>query len=638
MAITDWFKRRSDRGFVSEHGNRSLNWDFGMSDSYSSFFAPDLDKQQLIKDSYKHVCDIRDIMNVSKSVKISLYADNDSYSTSDEVVISTKVFDDNSLKTNQKLDIFLGLSIHEFAHILYTNLTIDSRDDSNFVKQLANVIEDERIESKTTESYPGYANFLKETKYYFFDKNYIEDHIDDLMDVLQTVLYLIRYPGKVNEDIYLRHQKLFEQIHEVMSTLGESYKTSQEKARMIWNLIREYFKIPHDPPASKNSSSPKNNSKNNCSNSSNGEGENTEGQSDSNESNNESNNEIENSESSDEDLKSSGKVQPGDAPSENGTINPRSAGDLDNAAKYIARKIAHVSNSYTRERSKEIKTKWDAQEYAGDLIRENKSLILKRQEDDSDTYQNIKQLVGPHINALVNTFNKFFIEQEYRLTGLRRGKLDTNKLAEAFQNVETVYNQTFKRTTSSLDLCLLIDESGSMYGPKIEKAQTAAILLNEVCLRLPKCNLFVYGHTADLIKSGDTVINVYRDRWNKNKYALGSVEALDNNRDHEAILETYKLVRKQTNNPLLMFVVSDGYPAANGLPCLDSSLKLVKDTVNSIEAKGDTIVCQIAIESHIDSSKMFNHYVTFTDLESFPKELSNYVLKVLISKLNREDK
>ena len=61
--------------------------------------------------------------------------------------------------------------------------------------------------------------------------------------------------------------------------------------------------------------------------------------------------------------------------------------------------------------------------------------------------------------------------------------LDTNKLAEAYQAVETVYSNKFKRTTPGLDVCVLIDESGSMSGTNISSARKCAILLNEVFLR-----------------------------------------------------------------------------------------------------------------------------------------------------------
>ena len=43
-------------------------------------------------------------MEVPKSIKVSLFAQPSSYSTSKKVVISTDVFDDSALNNNQKLD------------------------------------------------------------------------------------------------------------------------------------------------------------------------------------------------------------------------------------------------------------------------------------------------------------------------------------------------------------------------------------------------------------------------------------------------------------------------------------------------------------------------------------------------------
>lgn len=663
MGVRDWFGRDKERNYVAGYSGRRLQWDFGMSNSYSSFFAPDLNKQKLIKDSFKHVCDVRDIMEIPKSVKINLYAEQDSYSTANEVVISTSVFDDKTLNNNQKLDIFLGLAIHEFSHILYTKLNERNTTyrGNSYSDQLANVIEDERIEGETIKKYPGYANFLKEVKYYYFDLKFKEEHVDDVIDVLQTVLYLVRYPGRVNEDIYNRHKPLFDRIREdVLFSLGESFQDSVRKANIIWDLICDYFHIPHDPPESNSSSNEGNeeskdsqsgqgNSEQNSSSSKNSS--NTGDSSSSNKDNSKSNSLDKSQEestgkekdkskenSSQETKKDSDREnKPGGGPSKTGKISAVSEEQLRRAGERVASKMRSIGAGYNGERCVEINSTWIAKEYAGDLIRERDDLIFSKQDNNETVYLKDKEQIGSYINPLVNAFNKFFIEQEYKLTGLRRGKLDTNKLVEAFQNVDTVYNQSFKRTTPGLDICLLIDESGSMYGSKIRKARMASILLNEVCLKLPKCNLYIYGHTADIIHCGDTMINVYRDSWNKNKYALGSVADHSNNRDHEAIKEVHKLVRKQTKNPLLMFVISDGYPSANGLGSVDNGIKQVKKVVNDIEARGDTIICQIAIEDDINSSKMFNHYITLTKLDTFPKDLSNYILKVLVSKLKRVD-
>ena len=57
---------------------------------------------------------------------------------------------------------------------------------NKFLFNLFNIIEDERIEYNTTQNYPGYANFIGQAKYYYFDLLYKKaEKQDDLMDVLQ---------------------------------------------------------------------------------------------------------------------------------------------------------------------------------------------------------------------------------------------------------------------------------------------------------------------------------------------------------------------------------------------------------------------------------------------------------------------
>jgi hypothetical protein len=96
------------------------------------------------------------------------------------------------------------------------------------------------------------------------------------------------------------------------------------------------------------------------------------------------------------------------------------------------------------------------------------------------------------------------------------------------------------------------------------------------------------------------------------------------------------MVRKQTSKPLLMFVISDGAPNAYGLGG-QPAVEEVKKVVNRIESNGDTLVCQIAIESHFRPQDMFNHYVVMTNMNTFPSDLSGYVMNTLISKLKRVD-
>lgn len=647
MSFTDWFGRKGKNYTSTYKGSTRLGWDTKVSGSYSSFFAPDLNKRKLLRDSYRHACDIRDIMDIPRNIRIQLNVDMETSCTNGStVIVSTKVYDDDKIDNNVKLDVFLGTTIHEFSHILYTDMAeIRKNRPNKFLFNLFNIIEDERIEYNTTQNYPGYANFIGQAKYYYFDLLYKKaEKQDDLMDVLQNILYIVRYPARVDTKVIYRHQVLFNEIKKVLCDFGNNSKEAYDKAEKIYKLLLDYFKFPPPPPEEQQ------------------EGDEEQEQSDSGEGQSDSGEGQEGSDGSSDPQNSKQSSQKQDSKDNEGSdknsktqSSPKSGSDegsagkkkqepikaytqeeIKQAAEKLAEQMRRLITSNTSLNSNEIKDEWNSKEIADECKQIKDDVFIVKQEDYERRYKADFDTVKQHINGLVNTFSKFFVEQEYRLTGMRRGVLDTNKLAEAYQAVETVYSNKFKRTTPGLDVCVLIDESGSMSGTNIASARKCAILLNEVFLRLKQCDFYVYGHTADNRHMGEVTINVYRDHWNRNRYALGKVESYSNNKDSVAIEETYKMVRKQTSKPLLMFVISDGAPNAYGLRG-QPAVEEVKKVVNRIESNGDTLVCQIAIESHFRPQDMFNHYVVMTDMNTFPSDLSGYVMNTLISKLKRVD-
>lgn len=640
MSFTDWFGRKGKNYTSTYKGSTRLGWDTKVSGSYSSFFAPDLNKRKLLRDSYRHACDIRDIMDIPRNIRIQLNVDTETSCTDgNTVIVSTKVYDDDKIDNNVKLDVFLGTTIHEFSHILYTDMAeIRKNRPNKFLFNLFNTIEDERIEYNTTQNYPGYANFIGQAKYYYFDLLYKKaEKQDDLMDVLQNILYIVRYPARVDTKVIYRHQVLFNEIKKVLCDFGNNSKEAYDKAEKIYKLLLDYFKFPPPPPEEQQ------------------EGDEEQEQSGSGEGQEESDRSSDPQNSKQSSQKQDSKDNKGSDKNSKTQSSPKSGSDegsagkkkqepikaytqeeIKQAAEKLAEQMRRLTTSNTSLNSKEIKSEWDSKEIADECKQIKDDVFIVKQEDSERRYKADFDTVKQHINGLVNTFSKFFVEQEYRLIGMRRGVLDTNKLAEAYQAVETVYSNKFKRTTPGLDVCVLIDESGSMSGTNISSARKCAILLNEVFLRLKQCDFYVYGHTADNRQTGEVTINVYRDHWNRNRYALGKVESYSNNKDSVAIEETYKMVRKQTAKPLLMFVISDGAPNAWGLRG-QPAVEEVKKVVNRIESNGDTLVCQIAIESHFRPQDMFNHYVVMTDMNTFPRDLSNYIMNTLISKLKRVD-
>ena len=122
---------------------------------------------------------------------------------------------------------------------------------------------------------------------------------------------------------------------------------------------------------------------------------------------------------------------------------------------------------------------------------------------------------------------------------------------------------------------------------------------------------------------GATEINIYREGKTSNQFSLGTAKARSENRDGTAIFEVASRVRKLTSNHILMFVVSDGYPAAYGYGG-SSAITDVRQNVEKVE-KMDSI-------DYIEhAGRMFKNFIDISgDVGNMAKNLSNTIKKLII--------
>lgn len=242
----------------------------------------------------------------------------------------------------------------------------------------------------------------------------------------------------------------------------------------------------------------------------------------------------------------------------------------------------------------------------------------------------IKKYIPTVKNLIKNTDKNY----KFNIYGCRSGLLDTTKLAEAYQGVPQVYVRQGQVVTNKTTVCILVDESGSMYDVKERLARDAVILLNEALGSLPGIDLYIYGHSADEVLMGSVDIKVYREGKKYNpKYALSEVRARSQNRDGDAILEVAKRVRKYTQDNVLMFVISDGEPCAGGY-WGRSARKDTKEKVKKAEKLGFNII-QITIDNVNKAEDMFDKYIDIKDsLSELPKKLSGIIKKSIVDDKN----
>ena len=256
---------------------------------------------------------------------------------------------------------------------------------------------------------------------------------------------------------------------------------------------------------------------------------------------------------------------------------------------------------------------------------------------NKDEYNLDKKLISryiPGIRKLIRGYDKNF---DFNIFGCRSGLLDTTKLAEAYQGIPQVYVRKGTVVTNKLAVVVLIDESGSMgwwdrdgQATRMDLARRGAILLNEALKNQPGIELFIYGHSGDILYSGSTEINIYREGNKSNPYALSEARARSENRDGVAIYEVAARVRKLTTSHILMFVLSDGCPAADGY-WGGEAIRHVRKKVTEVQQKMDADVIQISIEYIEQAARMFDTFIDISgDVANMSKNLSNTIKKLII--------
>lgn len=587
--MEDWLERDGDT-FVHIRRKGRLGWEKTLEaeDSYSSYLSDSLTQEELIKRAYSIAKDMIVVMDPPFKVYIRISNHGGHGATDGKYVyVSTKVFDEPELSVGEKFDTFLGLVIHEGCHLLYTDLSWLPKITFEAVKSLWNIIEDERVERLCGDLKPGLANFLEKTKYYVFDHAYLdtiagkEDELPPYEKLVTCFFKIIRYPRYLREEDVVEFAPYLKKIKDVSLPYPDTTEQAVKLAYKVYEIIKELY-IDKEREKSEET----------------GDGR--------------SEDEItaEALRKFTEDAAKTGEKfkAVSDSPSESAPSGGGRVKD-DEMAEAVSAKRGLLG-----------------EECEGLVeIGSGKDTFFGRTESNMGRYLESLGRVKRYIPAIAKIMKGHCREYKLVHRSMRSGVLDTNKLVEAVQGVPTVYIREGAVRTDKIAVGVLIDESGSMHGSRIQAARDAAILINEALSIQPNVELFIYGHSGDMRYSMATEMSVYREKGYAPKYALGSVEAKAENRDGVAIIETAKRIRKQTKNPVILFVLSDGAPAARGYGG-STAMEHVRSCVQQAENLGFSVI-QVCINHCYDPSKMFKNYVILEDMSTLAFELSKAIKK-----------
>lgn len=643
------FLDRDQDNYVKIRRSGRLGWEslIPQGGNYSDLLRDCRNEGDIIKEAYGMARDY--IVAMDTPYRVTLRLSPEANCTDSKVVyLATRVFDDKDLSNGQKIDTFIGLAIHEGCHLKWTDFTQMGEARNRIIANFINLLEDERIERLCGETMPGYANYLKATKYYMFDlyaskmlKKNSGAKLPAHIRLLNAILALVRYPKALQRDDL---EEFVDYLFDVRKIV-EQFPTTKEEvgtaAEAIYEVIKRFFENVQKKKQSGDSSDKTDDTEDGGDDEGQGGSSEDQESSDADRQQSEGNNQEESSDEGEEDNQESSVA-----------TDDNSEGQDDESIRESVQKALEQLEEEMEETMSELTS--DAQEDGQPLDRDDMAKCVKRNDnqlagicentvdlglssnsvlykapEDREAYDTSLRAVRKYIPAIANTLKNHCREYQVSYRGMRSGLLDTSKIAEAYQGVQNVYIRQGQVKSDKMAVCVLIDESGSMYGEKIIAARDLAVLLNEAVSTVPGIDLYIYGHTygdrcRDSYRDGEQVteLQVYREKGYAPRKALGSIEARSGNLDSFAIREAAARMKKFTGGRKnLMFVITDGAP--------NEKYEQLTNTVKQLEKQGLSIVA-VCIEPSYDPSQLYTHHVTMTDMSTLALNLGKMIKKAIL--------
>ena len=615
---SDWFGRNSD---FTRQGQDRLFWESD-NEAYSSFLYPGTQEQieQMVSDDAKMTSELQKLVKrfaLPASIKSS-HKSSGSYTNGKQIVISSNIED---ITPKKKLDVMIGLALHEISHCLYTEFSA-LKNKNDIQKALINIIEDELIETQLGMTYPGYANFFKAVKYHMFDKlgheNLLKKANSELEQIMTLFLYIVRYPKyvcEVDKKIMKTYEELFTKIKNILDShgclseniVGKVTGNSVGAAYDIYELLKEYI-----------DENQENNSGENGEGGESSEGESSEGEGSEGEGS--GGGESSEDESSEKSSKSKSFAD---------QEREFSDSEINEAIKKIQESCdagtnPPTDNNIRTEVEAMLRTEQSTKKSARLWRNNGRASRLNKKQIESDASKFSKIIRNISVNNVatkaVSVVNRF----------LRNGNLDSRLLASAIQGVPTVYQQRIcknvKKNEPKFAIVLTLDESGSINELQRRTFVTYCTAFMKAFEKDANIEVYVYGH-ADYLRCYYSKKKKDLDLLYSNYSECGQCESV-------SYREIINDVKSQTNLPIVMVNFTDsGY--------CDSSLN-ISQLVNEFKNKVSFNTLIFSDNYYVEKIKKINndiygegHYlINTTNLKQRTSNINKEFLMDVVKLIN----
>lgn len=625
---SDLLSRRRDINTFVHKGEVGLCRVMDKDESYSSYLTGGMRSvPHLINNARTIAQKIVDSMcNIPVKVTVG---NSTSFTTKEKHInVATDYFDDNDLSTNQKTDILVGLSIHEASHVNNSDFSVEKDLRSKYKKEqilhlamnIWNIIEDERIEMITGEDRPGYADFLGETKKYYFDKKVKErPQVENSPETEQKVavfindlIKLIRFPAALSDEDIINDYELLAKAKDILTPFPASSNDVIKATVKIIDLIRDIIEEEMKKQQEQN---------NQTNSSQQGQSQSSQGQSQSSQTNDKQNQHEGSSSENSEEKKQSQSTGKQDNKTKSSSNNP-SKEAVDNLlsqvldSKAVKQEISKMDSLQTKENAQQLSDN-DSNLVANGLEAPDKLKEVKVYSNtlDKERYFIFKKQIQKHIPALKKAMRLQTIDKEYNIEGQQTGKINSHKLSHVAAGNFNIFTKMGEERYDASNVCLLIDESGSMNGKKNDAAILTAVLIQETLQTNPKTILSVFGYSNQFYN--------YIEANKGAKESLAKISSRGSTPTGDAMLIAAKKIRKHNKKPCLMIVITDGVP--------DNSSKVIN--AEKTLSKDGFVIIGVGIERATNVETIFKNSIVLNDLSELATNIGKLIkqnLKLLI--------
>lgn len=214
-------------------------------------------------------------------------------------------------------------------------------------------------------------------------------------------------------------------------------------------------------------------------------------------------------------------------------------------------------------------------------------------------------------------------------TGLIMGRrLDAHSLHR--NDGKVFYKNALPNEIPEISISVLLDESGSMSScQRSTYARAAAIILHDFCesLNIP---IMVYGHSTGYAENYTEVVELFSYAEfegfdNNDKYRLMDISSRGNNRDGAALRFVAEQLSKRPEEIKILFLVSDGQPAASGYygTAAEEDLRGIK---HEYGRKGVLLIAAAIGDDKESIERIYgDSFMDITDLEQLPAKLTSVI-------------